>query len=145
MVMARMAKTVKKDMSPRSSLSIFLCMAASLLPVVLADAGPLGTDVDGDKVELPEAAQVAASCHRDIERRPDLDAACVAWAGYLVGEPLHIPQLAGEEGEQGVRLPAGAAVQLDLFYDLVCHMVHLLLDGYDVEDIDDECHQHHGH
>ena len=41
MLMARMTKTVKKDMSPRSSLSIFLFMASPSLPVVFTDACPL--------------------------------------------------------------------------------------------------------
>ena len=77
---------------------------------MLTDACPLGADVDGHKVELPEAAQVAAPCHRNVKRCPDLDAACVAGAGYLVGKPVHFTHLAGEEGKEGVRIAAGPAV-----------------------------------
>ena len=112
---------------------------------MLTDACPLGADVDGHQVELPEAAQVAAPCHRDVERRPDLDAAGIAGAGHLVGEPFDTAQLAGEEGEEGIGLPAGAAVQLDLLHQLVRYVVHFLLCGNDVEHIEDECDQDHSH
>ena len=112
---------------------------------MLADACALGADVDGHQVELPEAAQVAAPCHRDVERRPNLDAASIAGAGHLVGEPFDTAQLAGEESEEGIGLPAGAAVQLDLLHQLVRYVVHLLFGGNDVEYIDDECNQDHSH
>ena len=112
---------------------------------MLADACALGADVDGYQAELPEAAQVAAPCHRDVEQRPDLDAAGIAGAGHLVGEPFHPAKLAGEEGEEGIGLPVGAAVQLDLLHQLVRYVVHLLLGGNDVEHIDDECYQYDHH
>ena len=85
---------------------------------MFADAGPLGADVDGNEVEFPEAAKVAAPRDGNVKGCADLDAACVAGAGYLVGEPLDIAYLTGEEGEKGVGLAAGAAVQLDLLYKL---------------------------
>lgn len=39
---------------------------------MLADTGTLGAYVDGHKVEVPETAQIAAPCHRDIEGGSDL-------------------------------------------------------------------------
>ena len=112
---------------------------------MFADAGPLGADVDGNEVEFPEAAKVAAPRDGNVKGCADLDAACVAGAGYLVGEPLDIAYLTGEEGEKGVGLAAGAAVQLDLLYKLVRYMVHFLFGGNDVEYIDDECDQDNSH
>ncbi len=54
---------------------------------MFADAGPLGADVDGNEVEFPESAKVAAPRDGNVKGCADLDAACVAGAGYLVGEP----------------------------------------------------------
>lgn len=77
---------------------------------MLADTGTLGAYVDGHKVEVPETAQIAAPCHRDIEGGSDLDAAGAAGAGNLVGQSFHFVHLTGEIGEEGIRLPAGSAV-----------------------------------
>ncbi len=112
---------------------------------MFADAGPLGADVDGNEVEFPESTKVAAPRDGNVKGCANLDAACVAGAGYLVGEPLDTAYLAGEEGEKGVGLAAGAAVELDLLHELVRHMVHFLFGGNDVEYIDDECDQDHSH
>ena len=112
---------------------------------MFADTGPLGADVDGNKVEFPESAKVAAPRNGNVKGCADLDAACVAGAGYLVGKSFNTAYLTGEEGKEGICFPAGAAVQLDLLYKLVRDMVHFLFGGNDVEYIDDECDQDNSH
>lgn len=77
---------------------------------MFADTCALGTDVDGNEVEAPEAAQIAAAGHRDIKGGTDLDTAGAAGAGNLVGQPFHFAHLTGEIREKGVCLPAGSAV-----------------------------------
>lgn len=82
----------------------------SLFPVVFADAGSLGADVDRNKVEFPEAAKMTAPRNSNIEGRADLDAACIAGTGYLIGKSFNIAYLTGEKGKEGICLPTGAAV-----------------------------------
>lgn len=84
---------------------------------------------------------MAAPCNRNVKRRPDLDAAGIAGTEHLIRKTFNLVQLSGEKGKEGIRFPAGAAVKLDLFYKLVCHVVHFLLDGNDAEHIDDEGNQ----
>ena len=77
---------------------------------MFADAGSLGTDVDGNKVKFPEAAKVTASCNGNVEGCADLDTACIAGIGYLIGKTFNITYLTGEKGKEGICLPTGTAV-----------------------------------
>lgn len=46
----------------------------------------------------------------NVEGCADLDAACIAGTGYLIGKTFNITDLTGEKGKEGICLPTGAAV-----------------------------------
>ena len=77
---------------------------------MFADAGSLGTDVDWNKVEFPKAAKVTAPRNGNVEGCADLDAACIAGTGYLIGKSFNITYLTGEKGKESICFPTGAAV-----------------------------------
>lgn len=77
---------------------------------MFTDAGSLGADVDRNKVEFPEAAKMTAPRNGNVEGRADLDAACIAGTGYLIGKSFNITDLTGEKGKKGICLSTGAAV-----------------------------------
>ena len=115
------------------------------LPVMLADACAPGDNPDVDQVEVPEAAQPCIPGDGDVEGAAQLDGpAHAARGGGLVGGVNGVGNvicpvnLGAEVLEQGLRLPVGAAGELDLLHHLVGAVVELLLGGDDAEQIDDE-------
>ena len=101
-----------------------------------------------DQVEAPEAAQLCVPGDGDVERAAQLDGpAHAARGGGLVGGINTIGKiicsvyLRTEELEQGIRLPIGAAGELNLLHHLVGAVVELLFGGDDAEQVDDESQQ----
>lgn len=105
------------------------------------DTGALGPDVNRNEVELPEAAKVAAAGYCDIKGRSYLDFVRGTGGIYLISRILYIAHLAGEEGEEGIRITIGASGQLYLFDELVGTVIQFLLYRYNMEDIDDKGNQ----
>lgn len=146
MLTARTTKMVKMERSPRSFCKglCFICRCL-LFPIMLADSGSLCNDPDGDQVEVPEPAEVACPGYGDIKRRSDLDLVGGDRTVHVPGEFLYPVHLSGEKRKKGVRIAIDTAVQLDLLGKLVSTMIHFLLDGNDMEHVQDQCDQDDGH
>lgn len=124
---------------------VVLMVVSLLFPVMLTDACTPGDNPDIDQVEVPEAAQPCVPRDGDVERAAQLDGpAHAARGGGLVGGVNGIGNvicpvnLGAEVLEQGVRLPVGAARELDLLHHLVGAVIKLLFCGDDAEQVDDE-------
>ncbi len=108
---------------------------------MFAHPGSLRNNPDGNQVEVPEAAQIALSGHGNIKGCSNLYLIGGDWAVHLPCELLYPVHLAGEEGKKGGCIVVDAAVQLDLFGQLVSTVVHFLLNGNDMEHVQNKCDQ----
>lgn len=118
---------------------------------MLADACTPRDNSDIDQVEVPEAAQPCVPGDGDVEGAAQLDGtAHAARGGGLVGgvdgvgNVICPVDLGTEVLEQGIRLPIGAAGELNLLYHLVGAVVELLLGRDDAEQVDNESQQQDG-
>ena len=105
---------------------------------MFTNTGPLGTHVNGNQIEFPDTAQITPSGYGYIKWCANLNPVRTSGAGYLVGKPIHIVHLTGQIIKKRACVAIGSSIQLDLFYQLVCHVIHFLLYGNDMEHIYDE-------
>lgn len=108
-------------------------------------SGSLRNNPDRNQIEVPEAAQITLSGHGNIKGSSNLYLISGDRAVHLPCELLYPVHLAGEEGKKGGCIVVDAAVQLDLLGQLVSAVVHLLLNGNDMEHVQDKCDQDDGH
>ena len=112
---------------------------------MFAHSGSLSNNPDRNQIEVPEAAQITLSGHGNIKGCSNLYLISGDWAVHLPCELFYPVHLAGEEGKKRGCIVVDAAVQLDLLGQLVSAVVHLLLNGNDMEHIQDKCDQDDGY
>lgn len=112
---------------------------------MFAHSGSLRNNPDGNQVEVPEAAQITLSGYGNIKGCSNLYLIGRDRAVHLPCELLYPVHLAGEKGKKGGGIVVDAAVQLDLLGQLVSTVIHFLLNGNDMEHVQDKCDQDDGH